>query len=392
VSDDGTAAAQPGIRIGAVSGVPVYLRPSWFVVALVVTVLFAPNVRSVVPEYGDGASYVIASGFALLLLFSVFVHELAHAAAAKATGTPATHIVLDLWGGHTAFENESAGPWRSILVAAVGPLSNAALAVAAGVAIEAGDATGVPYLLLQATSLSNLIVAVFNALPGLPLDGGRVLEGLVWRVTGDRNAGMLFAGWSGRVVAVGVAVWVVYPWLLGEPRSLTTVIWMLLVAGLLWQGAGGAIALAHWRRRSGLATVRELLRPAVAVPSTATVAAAREAAVAGRAAAAVVLDVYGNPAGVVDEAAVATVPPERAGEVPASAVSQSLAQGAVVGADLQGDELIERMQANPAPRYVVVADGGVVGILEWQDVARFVSDRSGSNRPGSNGSGPEHPG
>jgi Zn-dependent protease len=390
VSDDGTAAAKPGIRIGAVAGVPVYLRPSWFLVALVVTVLFAPNVRTVVPEYGEGASYVIASGFALLLLFSVFVHEVAHAAAAKATGTPATHIVLDLWGGHTAFENESAGPWRSILVAAVGPLSNAVLAVAAGLAIEAGDATGVPYLLLQATSFSNLIVAGFNALPGLPLDGGRVLEGLVWRVTGDRNVGMLFAGWSGRVVAVGTAIWVVYPWLTGrEPRDLATVLWMLLVAGLLWQGAGGAIALAHWRRRSELASVRALLRPAVAVPSTATVAAAREAAVTGRASAAVVLDIYGNPAGVVDEAAVATVPPERAGEVPASAVSHALTQGAVVAADLQGEALIERMQANPAPRYVVVADGGVVGILEWQDVARFVSDRSGSN--GSNGSGPDRP-
>jgi Zn-dependent protease len=357
--------------------VPVYLRPSWFFIALVVTILFAPNVQNTVPELGEAVSYVIASGFALLLLFSVFVHELAHAGAARATGTPATHIVLDLWGGHTAFENESAGPWRSIFVAGVGPISNAVLAVVAGLAIELSDADGVLYLLLQATALSNVIVAVFNALPGLPLDGGRVLEGLVWRATGDRNKGMLAAGWCGRVVAVGVAVWVVLPWLQGGARSLPTVLWMLLVAGLLWQGAGGAIALAHWRRRSGLARARDLLRPAVAVPSTATVASARTAAVGSGAAAAVVLDIYGRPAGVVDEAAVATVPADRAGEVPASAVSQTLTDGAVVDAELQGEQLIERMQANPAPRYVVVDGGGVIGILEWQDVARFVSQRSG---------------
>src|SRR5689334_11739962 len=109
MSDDGsTTAAEPGIRLGAVGGVPVYLRPSWFFIALVVTVLFAPNVQDVVPELDQGLAYVVASGFALLLLFSVFVHEVAHAYAAHATGTPATHIVLDLWGGHTAFENDSA--------------------------------------------------------------------------------------------------------------------------------------------------------------------------------------------------------------------------------------------------------------------------------------------
>jgi len=376
VSDDGRGAATPGIRLGAVAGVPVYLRPSWFFIALLVTALFAPNVQNVVPEVGESFSYLIASGFALLLLFSVFVHEVAHAAAARATGTPATHIVLDLWGGHTAFENESAGPWRSIVVAAVGPLSNAALAIAAGVAIAVSDADGVAYLLLQATSLSNIIVAVFNALPGLPLDGGRVLEGLVWRITGDRNTGMLAAGWSGRLVVVGIAIWLVLPWLRGGERSFVTLAWMLLVAALLWQGAGQAIALARWRRRSVLARARDLLRPAVAVPSTATVAGARSAAAGANATAAVVLDVYGRPAGIVDEAAVATVPPDRAGDVSASAVSQALTTGAVVDAGLEGEDLLARMQANPAPRYVVVDGGGVVGILEWKDVARFVGNGS----------------
>jgi Zn-dependent protease len=377
VSDDAPAAREPGIRIGAVAGVPVYLRPSWFFIALVVTVLFAPNVQARVPELNGGIAYVIAVFFAVLLLLSVFVHELAHAAAARATGTPATHIVLDLWGGHTAFENESTGPWRSIVVAAVGPLSNAALAVAAGYAVSATDVDGVPNLLLQATALSNAIVAVFNALPGLPLDGGRVLEGLVWRLTGDRNTGMLAAGWCGRIVAVGVALWVVYPWVTGgPPRSLVTVTWMLIVAALLWQGAGQAIALARWRRRSVLARARDLLRPAVAVPSTATVASARTAATDANAAAAVVLDVYGRPAGIVDQAAVATVPPERAADVAASAVSQTLTNGAVVDAELEGEALLARMQANPAPRYVVVDGGGVVGILEWQDVARFVGNGS----------------
>lgn len=351
---------------------PIFLRPSWFAIAAVVTVLYAPTVRNTV-LVDPGLEYLISFGFAMLLLLSVFVHELAHAWAAAATGTPATHIVLDLWGGHTAFGEESIGPWRSIAVSIVGPLSNGLLALLAELAIRGLDPLGVPRLLMVATATSNLLVAIFNVLPGLPLDGGRILAALVWWIGGDRHLGTLVAGWSGRVVAGGTAAWTIVM-VIGGHRSAIGGIWLLAIAALLWQGAGQAINSAHWFRRAERARIDQLLRPAVAVPSTATVATALLAAVEAGARAIVVLDVYGRPASVVDERAAAEVPTARADQVGAAAVALALPEGAVLGTELAGDELIGRLQARPAPRYAVI-DGAdrVIGVLDWEDVARFVT-------------------
>ena len=228
-----------GIALGRAFGVPVYLRPSWFLIAAVVAYFFTPRVRNAVPGIGTSA-VAVALAFAVLLLASIFVHELAHAAAAALTGTPATHIVLDLWGGHTSFDTESRSPGRSIAVAVVGPLSNGLIAVGAGAVALGLDRGSVLQLLVVATAGANGFVAVFNALPGLPLDGGRVLEGLVWRVTGDRRTGTLAAGWCGRVVAVGLVLFTALD--LARGGSLGGSIWLLLVAGLLWQGATQAIS------------------------------------------------------------------------------------------------------------------------------------------------------
>lgn len=371
-TDDRPGTAKPGISVGRVGSVPVYLRPSWFLIAVLVTVLFAPGIRSTV-SVASGVEYLIALSFAVLLLLSVFIHEMAHAAAAAATGTPATHIVLDLWGGHTAFGEESAGPWRSIVVSVVGPLSNALLALVAEVAVLVGQPHGVARLLLQALATSNLVVAGFNALPGLPLDGGRVLEALVWWSTGDRHTGTLVAGWSGRLVAAGLVIWTLLG-VIGGGQTLTGALWLLLIAGLLWQGAGQAIAAAQWFRRADRAQIDDLLQPAVAVPSTATVASALLAASEVGARAVVVLDVYGRPASIVDERSAADVPAGRADQVGAAAVAHALPEGAVLEAGLGGDELIQRLQAHPSARYAVLDPSErVVGVLDWEDVARFVT-------------------
>jgi Zn-dependent protease len=367
-------ADQKGLRLGTILGAPVLLMPSWFAVAAVVTLVYAPQVSSSLPELGN-AALAVAAMFALVLLFSVFLHELAHAVAARAVGVPPTHIVLDLWGGHTAFSRELPTPGRSVLVALVGPATNGVIAVVAWMVLGTLDEQGVTRLLVMATATSNAFVALFNALPGLPLDGGRALEGVVWRITGDRAVGTLAAGWCGRAVALALVVWsLVLPLLDGRVPDLTTAIWLLLIAGLLWHGAGQAVAVGRWRRRAPSVTVERLLRPATTVPSAATVADVTAAALAAEVADVVLLDIYGRPAGVIDDPAAATVPAPRTADVAASAVARTLPADAVLDAGLGGDALIERLQATRHPEYAVIdGQGQIIGVVVWQDVADMVA-------------------
>lgn len=373
MSPDGAAPrAESGIPLGRIGAVPVYLRPSWFVIAVVMTVLFAPTVRSWT-ELAGPSVYAVAALFTVILLLSVFVHEAAHALAAAATGTRASAVVLDLWGGHTAFEAPATGPWQTIAVAVVGPLSNGAIAVIADQVTEQAEPGGLARLLLAATATSNLVVAVFNALPGLPLDGGRVVEGLIWWIRGDRSTAALVAAQAGRVLAAATVLAAVAAVVSGR-LHLTGALWVLLVGGVLWRGAGQAVGAARWALRADAVVLDDLLQPAVAVPSNATVAGALLAASGAGASAVVVLDVYGRPAAIVDERSAAGVPVARAAQVGAMAVAEAIPGGAVLDADLAGPSLIDALQETPSARYAVLGPGDVVvGVLDWEDVARFVA-------------------
>lgn len=372
-----------GWQIGRLFGVPVLVARSWFAVAAVTTVLFAPAVSRAAPGIG-ALGYLVALGFAVLLLLSVLVHELAHAVVARATGLPPTQIVLNLWGGHTQFETESASPGRSALVAAVGPLSNLVLAVPAWLAIPLLD-DGLTRLVVVAFAYTNGFVALFNAVPGLPLDGGRILEALVWRVSGDRSTGMIAAGWGGRLVAAAVGAWALAPVLGGNRPDLFVVVWAALIGTLLWGGASQAIRAGQVRRRAPGAVVSRLARPAVALPVQVSLAQALARAAAsgsgvpglGAGAGGAQVEVVlvapdGAPVAVLDPVAVAQVPSERRDHVAAASVARAIDPRSVVDAGLGGEPLLAVLGRLPGEEFVVVDAGRVVGLLRAGDVAAVV--------------------
>ncbi len=225
-----------GVRIARVGGVPVYLAPSWFVIAAVIVAIVAGPVLSTRPLFG----LAVGVAQALLLLVSVLVHEGAHAIAAQAFHLRVVRIVANVWGGHTSFEAPNSSPGRLAVIAAAGPGANALLALASLVALHAttGDVSG---RLFTGLLIINGSLAVLNILPGMPLDGGQVLESLVWKSTGDRNKGSVVAGWSGRVLTVLlVMVFFVRPLAQGQSFGFST-IWVLVVGSVLWTGATESI-------------------------------------------------------------------------------------------------------------------------------------------------------
>lgn len=225
-----------GVRIGRIGGVPVYLAPSWFIVALVIVGIVSGPVLATRPVYGIS----LGLAQALLLLGSVLVHEAAHALTARGLGMPVLRIVATLWGGHTTFEPGRATPGRMSLVALAGPAANGVLAVASLLAAGvAGD--GVVGRLVQGLVIINGSLAVLNILPGQPLDGGQVVECLVWKVAGDRNRGAIVAGWLGRVVAVAVVGWFVVLPMTGLSSLSPDNVWALVVGWVMWSGATSSI-------------------------------------------------------------------------------------------------------------------------------------------------------
>ena len=360
---------RPGIPLGRLAGVPVFLAPSWFAIALVVVLIFGPQVQA---SLGGGAleGYLVAAAYSVLLLVSVLVHEFAHALTARALGLAVEQVVANLWGGHTQFTDEAPTPGRSALVAVVGPLSNGALAGLGALALSTDPAHGVARLLLGAFVFTNAFVAAFNLAPGLPLDGGRVVESLVWAVTGRRWAGTLAAGWCGRVVAVLVLAWaVLLPLSQGRPPTTFTLVWGAMIALLLWQGATSAVALGRLRRGAARLQLARHVEHAWGAPAWDD--AWRTPAAPG--AHVVALDDAGRPVGVLlaEDAqrllGGATPPPPG---TPLTAVMTVLDPVAVVPASATGEDVLHAV-AGTAVRMLVVVDerGAVVGVADVGGIA-----------------------
>jgi Zn-dependent protease len=365
---------RPGLRVATVAGVPVYVGGSWALIAVVLVFLYTPLLQARHPSLGP-AAYGVALVFALLLLVAVLVHEAAHAVAARSFGLPVVRVVADLWGGHTAFDAQRSRPGSAAVIAVVGPLSNAVLA-ALGWA-SAGAAHGVPRTILGGFAVLNAALAGFNLLPGLPLDGGQLVEAAVWKATGSRNTGMVVAGWCGRVVTIGVVLWfVVRPLAEGQGVSLTDVVWMLFIASFLWAGASAAIRSGRTLALVDRVRLDRVLRAAVGTTPAETLGGALARVQPGQWL--VTVDAAGRPQGLVEPGAVASVPPALHAATLVSAVDTPQPPGWVVEADPRGDivPVIVAMQSLETGVVAVTSHGRLVGVVTAQDVNTAVRDAS----------------
>ena len=375
-----------GIPVGRFFGVPIYVAPSWFLVAALITWVFGAQLDSVLPGLG-GVRYLVSLFFAVAFYASVLVHELAHTVAALRFKLPVRRIQLQFFGGVSEIEKESDTPGREFVLAFVGPLLSLALAAVFFGGMQLVERGTVPGVLLAGLMFSNLIVAIFNLLPGLPLDGGRMLRAVVWKVTGKPMTGTVAAAWVGRGLALAV--------LIGLPLlsysggvtgdgggsgadSLTDALLAAILAAIIWTGAGNALRQARLRERLPGLRARTLTRRAVPVNSDTPLSEAFRRADEAGAAALVVVDGRGDPTALVREAAALSVPAHRRPWVAVSGFAQDLTPGMRVSAELTGEELLETLRATPSTEYLVVEPTGeIYGVLSTADVEKaFISAMS----------------
>lgn len=320
---------------------------------------------------------LISVAVGLMLIVSVLCHELAHALTARAFGARIDQIALTLWGGHTSYSGGRIGPWASALIAVVGPLTNAALALLAQLLQVIPAGPGVSTVLFYGVLLNGGL-AVFNLLPGLPMDGGRALEGVLGAITGRRTLGTIITAWIGRAIAVAViAIPLIRLLRSGGSVDILVLVWALVIAGTLWQGASSALAAARAERSIEAVDLRALVRPALFMDQDQGIDRIPE----GIDPRAVLVCTAGTVRRRIDPGALAAVPPSEHTRARLADVSCELRTlGVIDRADLaHPDRAGEALRGllttrDPEARLAVrEADGSVLGVILAADVIEHLA-------------------
>ena len=375
MSDDraprGSTPRPPGtFKVGSIAGSDVLVSSSWFLIAGLIAVITAPAIESAEPGLG-ALKYVGGLALAILLYLSVLAHEASHALVARRFGLPVSHITLQFFGGMTSIDGEPESPRQEFWISVVGPLSSLGVALASFLAFLVAPG-GLIGLALSGLAWTNLFVGIINLVPGLPLDGGRILKALVWGVSGDTYRGTIVAAWGGRVVAL---LAIGYPFLtskvLGGKPTVVDFVFAGVISMFLWSGATQALESARVRSRLPHLVARDLARRTLTVPGEPPLAEAVRRAQEAQAGSIVTVTSGGVPVGVVNEAALLSVPAERRAWVPTSSVARTLEEGLRLPSGIGGEELIRAISARPSGEYLLLEpDGSIFGVLSTADVDR----------------------
>jgi Zn-dependent protease len=361
--------------VGQVLGIPVFVHNSMVLLAVLVTVVYGNYVTAELALRAP-FGFLVGFGFVLCLLGSVLLHELGHALTARRHGIGVRGITLELLGGWTEMDRDAPSPRVDALVSLAGPAVSLVLGGLATVATLAlPDRTVAGQIAFQLAA-SNVLVAVFNVLPGLPLDGGRALRAGLWALIKDRDRATEAAGWAGRVLAAATGMTAFWFYRLGD-LTIFGLLFVLLVVFTLWQGAGRSIRMARMARRFPLVDLAALTRPLLTVPAgTPLGEAQRRRAEDPRANVVLgVTDSAGNLTALLDPVAAERVPVDRRPWVAVDTVSRSRDAVPTLAVGLTGEQVVRALQATPAAQYVVTTDEEVVGVLRVGDVAAILEPR-----------------
>jgi len=360
------------VRFGRVAGIPVGANWSALLIALLIAWSLGGQVLPAqVPGLAPAAYWLAGAAGAGLFLGSLLAHEIGHALVARRAGLRVRGITLWLLGGVAQLEDEPASPGDELRVAVVGPAVSLALAVAFGLAAAALSVVGGPVLVVAVAAwlaLGNLLLGLFNLLPAAPLDGGRVLRGLLWRRHGNRVRASVAATRAGVWVGAGLVGY----GLLGAFTG-----WGL---GTLWTALIGWFLVTAARQERDLAVLGhhlaglradQVMAPAREIaPAWFTVDAFLRDHLEPRQATVLPLRSFdGHPAGVVTAAALYAVPRDRRHIVRAGDVAIPMSALLVVAPDHPVGDLAARL-AGGRTVAAVVAGGRLLGIITADDLAR----------------------
>jgi Zn-dependent protease/predicted transcriptional regulator len=371
--------------IGRFGGISVGINWSWLIVFALIAWTLATNIfPETNPGLSDGAYVAMAIIAAFLFFTSLLLHEYGHALQARRDGMEIEGITLWLFGGVAKFKGAFPSAGAEFRIAIAGPLVSLVIGVLCLFTPRLlGLPTGVDGVLFWLGSI-NIVLLVFNLLPALPLDGGRVLRSFLWYLKGDfasatRLAAMIGRGFGYLFVAIGVAMLIFY--------SPVSGIWLAFIGWFLLQAAGAEDRYVAAQQALGGLRVRDVMtREPVTTPPDLTLAEFVDQVVWTRRYTTYPVTENGTAVGLLPFHRVAEVPRAEWG---ARRVRDCMIPRAEVPVVAEDDELMEaaeELSESPVNRALVLDDERLVGLLSVTDVARALEMRGAGGRRSSRGS------
>lgn len=356
--------------LGRVGGIEIRIDPSWAIIALLVGYSFFLVLDQAFTARSLILLIPVAVVMAAVFFISVLLHELAHSWLARSRGIEVKGITLFLFGGATHADLETKKPVDELLIAIVGPISSFVLAgVFWGASVAFGDnpfgyATG--YI-----GWINLFLAIFNLLPGFPLDGGRVLRSLVWRSTDDLVKATRIASRAGRILGmVIIAIGVFEIFFLG---ALIGGLWLVAIGWFLSQAA--TASFTHLQVKAALADVpasRVMTSDIKDIPAGIDVRRAVDEFFMQHNYNSFPVTGDHQTKGILTMSAVRELPQDQWSQVPVDDIVEPLSEMCTVRpTDTLGDVVPKLMQGEVG-RVVVVDEGEVIGLITPRDLVRWL--------------------
>jgi Zn-dependent protease/predicted transcriptional regulator len=368
-----------------VGGIPVRVHASWLaifgLIAWSLAIGYFPRVLPDVPVLAHWVQGLVA---ALLLFVSVFLHELAHSVVARAHGLPVSGITLHVFGGVSQLEREPDRPGVELVMAIVGPLTSFALAALAAVGAGLTASHAAPAAVLRYLAVVNALVGAFNLVPGFPLDGGRILRAILWRVKGDVRWATDIASRAGILIAFGLMA-------LGVLRALSGEflggLWFVLIGLFLRQAAEGSYQELLVRRALGPLAVRDVMtREVLQVPPDLPVSRVADEWFWRHHVTSFPVVEDGRLLGIVSVGQLGAVPRERWAEVRAREVMRPVDDTLTIAPTARLPVALQKLTQNGLGRLAVVDEGTLVGYLSLKDALHVLAVATAGGLKGERGS------
>jgi Zn-dependent protease len=351
------------------------VTPAWFLSAAAITAVGAPVVADLVPSAAGIESYAFAALLAVLLGVSVLAHELGHCLVASRQGVGVVRVELFLLGGVSEISREPRTAGEEAAVAAAGPLVSAGLTGLFAALDLVVDGPGLGELLVREMTISNAIITVFNLLPALPLDGGRVLRAGIWRFSGSRRRATGVAAAGGYLLAGVLTVWAVWRLTAGERGAVVQGVIGIVMALYIAIGARDERGPDQPPWPAGV-TVGSLARPVLELPAETPVAMALRSA-AGREV--VLTGADGAAESILDGPAARSLAARSPG-APAGQAAFPVRPDTIVLFSDGPAELAEQLRTVAAPQFLLIGEDGLPhGVLRREDIPRGLVPKAGKS-------------